>query len=91
MVAASGNTGDTNVLYPASVATNTSGQGYGSVSVGSINTSYLKSSFSTYGNSLEMEAPGENIMTAFPGGSVVKATGTSLATPVVSGILALAV
>ncbi len=91
VVAASGNTGDTNVLYPASVATNTSGQGYGSVSVGSINTSYLKSSFSTYGNSLETQAPGENIMTAFPGGQVVKASGTSFATPVVSGVIALAV
>ena len=42
VVAAAGNTGDTNVLYPANAATS-SAQGYGSVSVGSINTKYLKS------------------------------------------------
>ena len=91
VVCAAGNTGNTNVLYPAVTADTISSQGNGSVGVGSVNASYLKSSFSSYGSSLEMEAPGENIMTAFPGGTVVKASGTSFATPVVSGVLALAV
>ncbi len=91
VVCAAGNTGNTSVLYPAVTADTTSAQGNGSVGVGSVNTSYLKSSFSSYGSALEMEAPGENIMTAFPGGSVVKASGTSFSTPVVSGVLALAV
>ncbi|AWN24298.1 peptidase S8 [Deinococcus irradiatisoli] len=91
VVAAAGNTGNTSVLYPAVNADTTTSQGLGSVGVGSINASYLKSSFSAYGSSLELEAPGENVMTAFPGGGVVKATGTSFSTPVVSGVLALAV
>ena len=92
MVVAAGNTGNTSVLYPAADADTTiSAQGQGSVGVGSVNTSYLKSSFSVYGSNLELEAPGENVMTAFPGGNVVKATGTSFSTPVVSGVIALAV
>ena len=91
VVCAAGNTGNTSVLYPAVTADTTSAQGNGSVGVGSVNTAYLKSSFSAYGSSLELEAPGENVMTAFPGGNVVKATGTSFSAPVVSGVVALAV
>jgi len=34
-------------------------------------------------------APGENILTAVPGGGTARASGTSLATPIVSGVAAL--
>jgi thermitase len=95
VIEASGNTGDTNVLYPAynayGTTTNvTPGQPLGSVSVGSVTTGLLKSSFSTYGSHLELLAPGENLKTAFPGNSTVLATGTSFAAPLVSGAAALA-
>lgn len=91
VVAAAGNSGDTNVLFPAAPADYLTGsQGQGSVGVGSVTGTFLKSSFSTYGHHLELTAPGERIRTLFPGGNVVDATGTSFAAPVVSGILALA-
>ena len=91
VVCASGNTGDTKVIYPAANADRTgTAQGRGSVSVGSVNSKLLKSSFSTYGDQLELTAPGEKLTTAFPGGQYSKVTGTSFAAPVVSGVLALA-
>ena len=95
VVVASGNTGDTNVLYPAYNAygqlTNVSSSQFnGSVSVGSVTSGLIKSSFSTYGPHLELTAPGESLKTAFPGNTTVLATGTSFAAPLVSGAVALA-
>ena len=94
VITASGNSGDTNVLYPAfnaygPVNNVTGAQQYGSASVGSVTSGLLKSSFSTYGSHLELAAPGESLKTAFPGGNTVLATGTSFAAPVVSGAIAL--
>ncbi len=90
VICAAGNTGNTAVLYPAVKADTTSTQGTGSVGVGSVDTSFLKSSFSTYGQNLEITAPGENIVAAFPGSQIASVSGTSFSTPVVSGIVALA-
>jgi len=106
VIAAAGNSGDSNVLYPAYNAYNTydtyrtyntyggtwnsSTQQSGSVSVGSVTSGLLKSIFSTYGSHLELTAPGERLKTAFPGNTTVLATGTSFAAPVVSGAVALA-
>ncbi|MFC4455687.1 S8 family peptidase [Deinococcus sonorensis] len=92
VVAAAGNSGDTNVLYPArnALANGNNLQAYGSVSVGSVTNSLTKSAFSTYGSYLELTAPGEGLKTAFPNNQTVLATGTSFSTPVVSGALALA-
>ncbi len=91
VICASGNTGDTRVLYPALTADTTNNtQGPGSVGVGSVGSNFLKSGFSTYGGNLEITAPGENIVTAFPGSQLVSVSGTSFSTPVVSGIVALA-
>lgn len=87
---AAGNTGDTNVLYPAVPAAGGGPQGGGSVSVGSVNVANFKSSFGVYGKDLELSAPGEFLKTVFPNKRTVIATGTSFATPVVSGVLALA-
>jgi thermitase len=60
------------------------------VSVGSVNAAGLKSSFSNYGINLELSAPGEGIVTAFPGNRKVAASGTSMSTAVASGATALA-
>ncbi|GGL85461.1 serine protease [Deinococcus aerolatus] len=90
VICASGNTGNTAVLFPAVRADTTTVQGYGSVGVGSVGTNFLKSSFSTYGANLEITAPGENLVAAFPGSQIASVTGTSFSTPVVSGIVALA-
>lgn len=59
------------------------------VSVGSVNTSDVKSEFSNYGKDLEMVAPGENIFTTFPNGQITYATGTSFASPIAAGTIAL--
>ncbi|GHF64576.1 hypothetical protein HNQ07_004674 [Deinococcus metalli] len=90
VICAAGNSGDTRVLYPAYSADTTGIVGNGSVGVGSVSSTFLKSSFSTYGPNLEMTAPGENVIAAFPGSQTVSVTGTSFSTPVVSGIVALA-
>ena len=94
VISASGNSGDTNVLYPAfngyGPANVSTWQQAASVSVGSTSSNLLKSTFSTYGPHLELVAPGENLKTAFPGNNTVLATGTSFAAPVVSGAVALA-
>ncbi|CAM3400657.1 S8 family serine peptidase [Deinococcus deserti] len=86
---AAGNTGDANVLYPAARSQDTNGLGNGSIGIGSVNLLTHKSSFSTYGANLEFTAPGERILTAFPGNRVVAASGTSFATPIVAATAAL--
>jgi thermitase len=86
VVAASGNTGDTNVMYPARTA---AGANFPhAISVGSVNATDKKSWFSTYGL-LEMLAPGESISTLYPGDAMAYAIGTSFAAPWVSGTAAL--
>ena len=91
VVCASGNSGDTKVLFPAATATDNDSLGNGSLSVGSVTSQGRKSAFSTYGGNLEVTAPGEGLITAFPGNRYSRVSGTSFATPVVSGVLALAI
>jgi thermitase len=57
--------------------------------VGSTNLNDVKSSLSTYGD-VEMTAIGENVFTPAPGNRVAKWSGTSMASPMVAGGLALA-
>ena len=72
------------VLYPAR---------YPSViAVGSVDQNLKRSDFSYYGSDLEFVAPGENIFSTFNGSGVqtyAEATGTSMASPFVSGMAAL--
>jgi len=59
------------------------------VSVASVNDEDVKSSFSNYGLSVDVSAPGENMLTTFPDGEYNRTQGTSPAAPVVAGIAAL--
>jgi hypothetical protein len=88
VIASTGNSGDGNVTHPASGSYNYAHGDY-VVGVGSVDTSYNKSSFSTYGSDVEMVAPGEQIYSFGPGGTTMHVTGTSFATPMVAGTLAL--
>jgi thermitase len=60
------------------------------VSVGSVNAAGVKSVFSNFGANLELSAPGEGIVTAFPNKQSIVASGTSMSAAVVSGAVALA-
>ncbi len=82
VVAAAGNVDRQNPAeYPA-----TGGDALG---VASTNAKDLKSSFSNYHPVLTISGPGSDIVSAFPGGSYVTWSGTSMATPWVSGAAAL--
>ena len=86
---ASGNSGDTNIDYPAKSANTGPGHKF-VMGVGSVNLTDVKSDFSTYGQTLELLAPGEGIHTTAPDNRLMSATGTSFAAPIVAGTLALA-
>ncbi len=88
VIAAAGNNGkDAN--YPAkdSYQINMSGFLFG---IGSIDSKDALSSFSSRGEGVYAFAPGEQVYTLFPNNRVGYATGTSFATPLVSGAFALA-
>ena len=82
VIAGAGNSGDLNTIFaPAR---------YDSViAVGAIDYQDKRAEFSGTGAELELVAPGTNIMTTILGGGYNTASGTSLATAVVSGAAAL--
>ncbi|WP_342331059.1 S8 family serine peptidase [Pedobacter sp. FW305-3-2-15-E-R2A2] len=82
VVAATGNEGVDGIAYPASHAK--------VISVGSSNYWDEKSIFSNYGWNMSLIAPGENITTTtYLGGYTNSFNGTSAATPIVAGAVAL--
>ena len=90
VIASSGNTGDGNITYPASDALVKGSWGEMTLGIGSSDLNDKKSSFSTYGDSLEMTAIGEIISSPAPGGLMGVWNGTSMAAPMVSAGFALA-
>jgi subtilase family protein len=80
-IASAGNDGSSSPRYPAAYAN--------VMSVASTANDDTRSSFSNYGSSVEIAAPGEAIITTYPWGSFAAAWGTSFSTPMVSGGAAL--
>ncbi|MGA3097684.1 MAG: S8 family serine peptidase [Bryobacteraceae bacterium] len=82
LVAAAGNDGEQIVVYPA---------GYGIIGVGSTDDWLRRSSFSNYGSIVTVAAPGEGVITLYPGNNYAAGWGTSFSAPLVAGGAALLV
>jgi PKD repeat protein len=84
VVAAAGNDGtnnDNTPHYPSNLNN--------VISVASSTTTDAKSSFSNYGNTVDITAPGSNILSTVPNNTYATMSGTSMASPLVSGLLGL--
>lgn len=83
LVAAAGNEDTSTPVYPAAM----NGQVVG---IASTSDSDARSSFSNYGKvDAFMAAPGENVISTYPGGTYGSESGTSFSSPLVAGTVAL--
>jgi subtilisin family serine protease len=83
LVAAAGNENTSAPVYPAALSGNVMG-------IASTTNWDARSSFSNYGNTdVWIAAPGEYVISTFPGGTYASASGTSFSSPIVAGTVAL--
>ncbi len=83
LVAAAGNENTSVAVYPAALNNYV-------VGIASTTNWDSRSSFSNYGvTDVWIAAPGENIISTFPGGTYASASGTSFSSPMVAGAVAL--
>ena len=81
VVAAMGNEGSTVPMYPA---------GFDRLlAVGAVNKDNTRAAFSNYGANVDIVAPGVACYSAYLGGKFRKMEGTSMATPIITGMLTL--
>jgi subtilisin family serine protease len=81
VAASAGNNDTSNPQYPAALS--------GVLTTAATNLLDQKASFSNYGSSIFVDAPGVNIISAYPGGYYSIVSGTSFSAPMVAGTAAL--
>lgn len=81
MVASAGNSADDQLYYPAGLAE--------TISVGASNSEDQRAGFSSYGSTLDLIAPGQDILSTAVGGKYNTVSGTSFSAPMVSAVAAM--
>jgi predicted CXXCH cytochrome family protein len=81
VVAAGGNTADSTLIYPAANPN--------VIAVAALNPDLTRAAFSTFNTSIQLSAPGVDILSTAPGGQYTRASGSSFSAAEISGIAAL--